>query len=359
MANPQLNDEPITDQSEKGLLKGEGYYCRNGHVDIPNEVMEKLAKTRIPGEARQVLDFILRKTWGWHKNHEWLSLDDFRKGTGLNKPHIYWGIKRLLEMNLITRKTGTKKGNEFQARYGIQNHFENWKPGPKKVTGPKMVTVGTKYGPDGDQKQIPYTKRNSLKETHKRNYLVNSDEMTLSSLLFERINQNRERLELSPLKKPNLQKWAQEIYLILGKDGIEPRDVREIILWCQGNSFWWKNILSTRKLREQFERLEAEMAQDEEDADLKPKRPFERQKIQGIDYPKFEPEDWMMEASGKEHQESSAKRGDIQRLVSNITEGKEIKGPTTQEEFEVKRERARAKAAEALAIERQLKEVKG
>lgn len=41
--------------------------CENGFTKIANELMEALAKIRIPGEARQVLDVIFRQTYGWNK----------------------------------------------------------------------------------------------------------------------------------------------------------------------------------------------------------------------------------------------------------------------------------------------------
>ena len=39
----------------------------NGYIMIANEIMEALAKYRIPGEQRQCLDVILRKTYGYDR----------------------------------------------------------------------------------------------------------------------------------------------------------------------------------------------------------------------------------------------------------------------------------------------------
>lgn len=108
MANPQTSD---------------------GFTSIANEIMEALAKVRIPGEARQVLDFILRKTYGWQKKIDEIALSKFVEGTGLSRPHICNSIQKLLKMKLII----TEKGNE-NTSYGIQKDFEKWIPLPKKVT---------------------------------------------------------------------------------------------------------------------------------------------------------------------------------------------------------------------------------
>ena len=35
----------------------------------------------------------------------------------------------------------------------------------------------------------------------------------------------------------------------------KPEKIKEIIKWCQKDKFWQNNILSTQKLREQFDQL--------------------------------------------------------------------------------------------------------
>ena len=49
----------------------------NGHVDIANEIMDKLCRYRIPGEVRQVMDTVFRKTYGWNKKADRISLSQF------------------------------------------------------------------------------------------------------------------------------------------------------------------------------------------------------------------------------------------------------------------------------------------
>ncbi len=71
--------------------------AENGYTKISNEIMEQLSMIRIPGEARQVLDTILRKTYGWSKKSDSISLSQFMKMTGLSKVSICKGIKNLLK----------------------------------------------------------------------------------------------------------------------------------------------------------------------------------------------------------------------------------------------------------------------
>jgi phage replication O-like protein O len=60
----------------------------NGFVSIANEIFEALARKKIPASARQVLDVIFRKTYGWNKLTDTISISQFSKATGICKRNI-------------------------------------------------------------------------------------------------------------------------------------------------------------------------------------------------------------------------------------------------------------------------------
>ena len=37
----------------------------DGHLDLANDIVEKLAKTQLSGYESRILWALLRKTWGW------------------------------------------------------------------------------------------------------------------------------------------------------------------------------------------------------------------------------------------------------------------------------------------------------
>lgn len=86
-------------------------------------------------------------------------------------------------------------------------------------------------------------------------------EYQLSDYLFQRI------LKLNPEhKRPNLQTWAGHIDLMLRVDGRKQGQVKAVIDWIFGGEskdalFWQKNILSTQKLRDQYDRLVIQMGE--------------------------------------------------------------------------------------------------
>ncbi|MDR2915115.1 MAG: DUF6291 domain-containing protein [Tannerella sp.] len=60
--------------------------------------------------------------------------------------------------------------------------------------------------------------------------------------------------------KKTIKRWAEDIEKLIRIDGKPPDRVRQVILWAKtpGN-FWFNNIQSGQKLREQFERLYGQM----------------------------------------------------------------------------------------------------
>jgi phage replication O-like protein O len=111
----------------------------NGYIRIANEIWEALAKIRISGEARQVFDAIVRKTWGWNKKSASIPLTQLEEMTGLRKSRIIESRKKLLKMNLIFV---TKKGNSLSVKYCINKNFDEWEPLPKKVKNAGKVLKG-------------------------------------------------------------------------------------------------------------------------------------------------------------------------------------------------------------------------
>lgn len=136
----------------------------NGYTPIANEILDALVGIRIPGEARQCLDFIIRKTYGYKKKEDWIALSQFVDATSLKKPTVSRALKKLLFMNMII-----KKDKGLGVTYGLQKDCDKWKPLSKKITVIKKDNKGsTKKIIGGSTKKIPtihrYYKRNITKE---------------------------------------------------------------------------------------------------------------------------------------------------------------------------------------------------
>lgn len=139
-----------------------------GYIKIANEIMDALCRIRIPGEEMQILNAILRKTYGWQKCEDAIALSQFVEMTGMNKPHIIQSIKGLLLKKVITV---TEKGNSFAKVYKFNKDYDKWKPLPKKVTLPKTVKSVTENSNASLPKTVP-TKDNDTKDKKDRRVFV-------------------------------------------------------------------------------------------------------------------------------------------------------------------------------------------
>jgi phage replication O-like protein O len=256
--NPQGGIWQVGSANDEGT-KGANPQAEDGHTDIANEIAEALAKVNLSAYESRTLWVILRKTYGWHKKMDRISITQFEKATGLKRRHVHRTLCKLVERNIVTRT-----GNSRIISYGFQKDYTKWEDITKRgndvgmpwVNGQPEKRIVTLIGNRSLPKGVP------TKEINKRKHLYADDsiECQLAALLLKEIQNNKPNF-----KRPNLQAWAKEIDLIIWRDGRKPERIREVILWCQRHYFWWKNVLSTGKLRKQFDRLEIEMEDKKKD----------------------------------------------------------------------------------------------
>lgn len=96
---------------------------------------------------------------------------------------------------------------------------------------------------------VSTTNKNIRSKEYKK-YSPDSDEFRLSNLLYELIKENNPQF-----KAPNLDNWCGHVDKMIRLDKRSVDDIEAVIRWCQEDNFWHKNILSTDKLRKQFDKL--------------------------------------------------------------------------------------------------------
>jgi len=102
------------------------------YTKISTELLEQLCKIRIPGEAMQVFLAILRKTYGYQKKEDRISLGQFVTLTGSKRPNIIRSINKLLSMNLIIKRDN--------AVYLLNKNYDLWKPLSKQIKPKKLLS---------------------------------------------------------------------------------------------------------------------------------------------------------------------------------------------------------------------------
>ncbi len=76
--------------------------------------------------------------------------------------------------------------------------------------------------------------------------------------LAERLR-SRIKDRYAAFKDPDIKKWAAVVDLMIRADGRNPDDIAAVIDWSQQDDLWKNNILSTAKLRKQFDQLYLKM----------------------------------------------------------------------------------------------------
>lgn len=248
-----------------------------GYIKISTELWEALMAIRIPGEARQILDCIIRKTYGWGKKSDVISLSQFEKETGITKTHVHRAIKKLQDMNVITQK-----GN----KYSINKMYNSWRRLPKKVTNkplPKKVKHVTKKGNEVTKKgnkKLP--KKGNTINTTINTYTIDTitkdtvRDFRLAEEMMEGLkNSNKafaQKFDTASKARPKVERWAADIDKMKRIDNVSEEQIRVIIQWLyysddENAIFWRGNIQSGEKLRKQFPRL---IAAIEREAKKKP-----------------------------------------------------------------------------------------
>lgn len=108
----------------------------NGFVPICTEVLEALIRYRIPGEQRQCLDFIIRKTYGYNKKEDRISNSQFVESTGMNKANVCRSLRELSKKQLII-----KNDNTSPPTYQFNKHYSEWAVLSKKTTVVNIATA--------------------------------------------------------------------------------------------------------------------------------------------------------------------------------------------------------------------------
>lgn len=70
-------------------------------MKVPNEFFEAIAQSRAFSEKTRILAVIIRKTWGWNKDKDWISNSQFAEFTGMKEPNVCRALKKLKRDKII------------------------------------------------------------------------------------------------------------------------------------------------------------------------------------------------------------------------------------------------------------------
>jgi phage replication O-like protein O len=220
----------------------------NGYTAIANEIMDALVKYPLPGVQMQCLLFIFRKTYGFNKKVDSISLTQFEKATNVDRRHIHRAIKELVKKRLIvTVNSVTKEGTKKTTTYRFNKRYKNWLVSPKKVRGSAKISkkvspkkVKTKDTITKDKKNIPDSNESGNYYLTKKKRKLTDKRLFTFNVFWEKFNYKKGKADAADAWydiKPMTNNLVNEIYLAAE---YEARKRSEIIekgrspKWAQG-----------------------------------------------------------------------------------------------------------------------------
>jgi len=109
--------------------------AENGHLDIAHEVLEALIGSRFNGSQWAVVMMVLRKTWGWNKKTDKISLSQFSESTGLPSRTITRALSSLERSKILVPQRNPGK----MTRWSFNKDWESWQLGTQMTRVSKMT----------------------------------------------------------------------------------------------------------------------------------------------------------------------------------------------------------------------------
>lgn len=136
MGNPQLED---------------------GYMRISIEIIDRFKKLHLSGNEWQIVWVVLRKTWGWGKKTDTISLSQFQEESGLSRPSVTEALRKLVGKKVLVLHKQT-----YISTYSFNKLYDEWdttKLVPKRVLVGFSVATSTEKGttlvPKKEPKLVP------------------------------------------------------------------------------------------------------------------------------------------------------------------------------------------------------------
>ena len=225
---------------------------------LPNSVIDELLADLTGAELKCYL-YVLRKTKGWNKEEDAISVSQFMKVTGLSNRKVIDACERLVELGLLEQKIGSNKTKVFSVK-------DYKTSGSEESSLVKKVHSGSEESSLSVVKKV-HTQNNNINNTTKNNNTSSSgknfqprtkakknvfsgDDLKAAEWIFHLIR------KLNPsFKEPKFESWANDIRLMRERDNRTHKDICELFKWANQDRFWSVNILSPATLRAKWDQL--------------------------------------------------------------------------------------------------------
>lgn len=154
---------------DKELQLENGNYTR-----IVNKVLDELVKVSLLGVELSICIFVIRKTWGYNKTSDQISISQIEQGVKRSRPTVVKALKNLQLVNILQLvKVGSSKSQSSEWKFN--KHYTKWTFNNKLVNTPELV----KYNDPTSKEKLsqlvktPKHTKDNTKEKQKKVILAN------------------------------------------------------------------------------------------------------------------------------------------------------------------------------------------
>jgi len=117
-----------------------------GFSQIPHKLAENVARSDLSPHESRCLWAIIRKTFGWQKESDRISLQQFSDATGLDRRHIHRALKKLEQRKILVIRRDDRKPATFQ----FNKNYSSWVLSSPQMTERKRRRNGRPVISPGD-----------------------------------------------------------------------------------------------------------------------------------------------------------------------------------------------------------------
>jgi phage replication O-like protein O len=113
----------------------------DGYIRIANKLYEEIILFPFSKRELLVVLAVIRKTYGYGKKDDDMTMTQLSKLTGIQRTHIGETVSELHDKNVLLIRDG------YHGKViGLSKNYKNWKRRPKTVHRPKTVTAPSQNG---------------------------------------------------------------------------------------------------------------------------------------------------------------------------------------------------------------------
>ena len=188
----------------------------NGFTRIAHEILEHLCWPGINGSELRLIIFVIRKTYGYGKKQDKISLSQFQKGLLIKRANVCRSIRSLVAKRILHKTNNIYKFNKNWEEWVVAKriHSSQKDNGVVAKRLPKVVAkrIHTKDSKETITKDITSSPAGSLEKPMYLHEPDDTDKIINSDTLEEESIEKKERI---------------------ANKGYDPKDTNKLFLWCQ------------------------------------------------------------------------------------------------------------------------------